>query len=105
MIALALALVIQSEKLPQYADAVKCAGLTAAQHKLLGHYNAKSEAAFDASIFWSMAAMERARKDGADHARFERDVADAAELATAGLVARSRTVRAELKKCIARVPN
>lgn len=103
MIALALALSLQGE-LPSYGDAVRCAGLTVAHHKLLGNNDPKSKAAFDASIFWSMAAMERARKDGVDHAKFERDVADAAEIATPGLVVRSRILRREVTKCIKRVP-
>lgn len=105
MIALALVLLIQSETLPAYADASRCAALTAAHQHALGDEAAESGAAYDASLFWSLAMSERARKDGISSARFERDLLEATGRAEKQLAAKEPAATAELARCVARVPH
>lgn len=101
MIALALALLIQHEPLPRYADAKRCAALTIAHRRTFAD---DDPAAFDVSLFWSLVVGERAKKDRVPHARFERELADATESAARQLAARDATAQAALAACVARVP-
>lgn len=109
MIGLALALVFQAEPqsnpMPAYADAVRCAGLTIAQYRAAGDESPESAEALDTSLFWSLAVGERARKDGIKQKRFEKDVADAADRAAGELAAGDAAAQAELARCEARVPD
>ncbi|RYY44767.1 MAG: hypothetical protein EOP59_05625 [Sphingomonadales bacterium] len=104
MIALALALFLQREPLPYYADATSCAALVTAQYQALDERAPQSRAAYDAMLFWSLAMSERARKDGLTAARFERDLADATKEAGRRLAAGDPAATADLARCVARVP-
>ncbi|RYD51223.1 MAG: hypothetical protein EOP60_10940 [Sphingomonadales bacterium] len=105
MIALALVLLFQREPLPAYVEAVRCAGLTIAQYRAAADESPESAEALDASLFWSLAVGERARKDGVKQKRFEQDVAEAAGHAAGELAAGDTAAQAELARCEARVPD
>lgn len=105
MIALLLALLIQREPLPSYADARNCAALAIAHHRALADNDPVSRKAFDTSLYWSLTVGERARKDVMNHAQFERDLFDSTEAAARRLAARDPAATAELARCITRVPH
>ncbi|HEX8300503.1 hypothetical protein [Sphingomonas sp.] len=104
MIALAIALLLQREPLPAYADASRCAGLTISHHRTIAQDRASTKA-FDDSLYWSLVVGERARKDRIPHSRFERDMADATERADKELAARAPAAVVDLARCAARVPH
>jgi hypothetical protein len=92
-------------KLPPYAESIRCAGLAEAAANLEpGGPAANRGAAFDAAIFWGMAASEAARKDGLSGERFTADQVEAAAKAERELRAPGTDALTELALCIARVP-
>jgi len=105
MIALALALLLQREPLPAYADAGRCAGLSVAHHRALDDKAPQSRVAYDTALFWSLAFSERARKDKVAAVQFEKDLAAEAERAGKQLAAKEPGATAELARCAARVPH
>jgi hypothetical protein len=91
-------------KLPPYAEALRCGGLTEAAASTGDPSSDAGRAAFDAAIFWGLAASEAARKAKLPAARFTSDQKDAAALARGQLEARSAAAWAELDACLKRVP-
>ena len=104
MIAAALLLLAQHhEPLPAYADSSRCSGLVAAASKL--HKDRPDwRIYYDALIFWSMAASERARKDGLSSKKFEADQTAEQARALPQLEAADAAAMAELDACMKRVP-
>jgi len=89
--------------LPPYRESIRCAGLAEAAAKLEPGGAAAGGAAYDAAVFWGMAASERARKDGISGERFTADQVAAAAKADAELRGPGTDALTELALCIARV--
>jgi hypothetical protein len=90
--------------LPPYGESIRCAGLAEAAARLENDGVKPGRAAFDAAIFWGMAASEAARKDGLSGARFTADQEQAAAKAAVDLQAPGTDALVELALCVARVP-
>jgi hypothetical protein len=92
-------------KLPPYAQSIRCAGLAevAARPGKDGK-RPESGTAFDAAIFWGMAASEAARNNGISGEQFTADQLAAAAKAEKELFGPGTDALTELARCIARVP-
>lgn len=98
--ALALA---QQVALPEYASAIRCAGLVEAGDELVAD-EAASKPLFDAAIFWGLAASERARKDGVSTQQFKADQERARAKALDELKREDPGAGEEIIDCVMRVP-
>jgi hypothetical protein len=101
-----LLLAAAAPSLPPYAVSIRCAGLAevAARPGKDGK-PPESGIAFDAAIYWGMAASEAARRDGISAERFTADQKAAAAKAEAELLGPGTDALTELAVCIGRVPH
>jgi hypothetical protein len=83
-----------------YTAALACAGIAEAAARR----DPGNRAAFDAALYWGMAASERAREDKLPAKVFTRHQKGAAASAAADLEAGKAEAVAFLASCIARVP-
>jgi hypothetical protein len=95
---LLLAAAAATPTLPPYAESIRCAGLAEADAE-----QSRSDLAFDAAIYWGMAASEAARNNGVSAERFAQDQKEAATKAKADLET-GQGILEELVDCLAAAP-
>jgi hypothetical protein len=90
-------------KLPPYAYSLRCAGLAEAAAEA-GKGTPEGSRAYDAAIFWGMAASEAARKDKISGAQFTADQKREAATAAAQFQDAKHPAHEEFERCVSEVP-
>ena len=92
-----------SPELPPYAYSLRCAGLAEAAAEA-GKDTPEGSRAYDAAIFWGMAASEAARKDKLPGERFTADQKREAATAAAQFQDARHAAHDEYERCLSQVP-
>lgn len=87
-----------------YDDIVRCAGLTSAASELEGGESAEGRSLYDATLYWSLTAIQAAQTAGRSSAVAESDQTRARIRAVRELTADNAEARAALQACRARTP-
>lgn len=106
MIALVLLLLAAVAGPPPYPESLACAGYTHAASQLsdiTGDHDASAKA-FDAAIFWGLATMDAARRDGLTARAAEADQIRERDRVKPLLAAGDAAARAGLEACVERAP-
>lgn len=88
---------------PSYDEAVRCAGLTQAASELEGSESARGRSLFDASLYWSLTAGQKAESAGRS-AQADGDQTRARLRAVRELAADDAAARAALETCLQQTP-
>jgi len=107
MIALLPFLLAAASGPPPYAESLACAGHTQAQSQLAEASGDRAAAAtaFDAAMYWALATMEAARRDGVAAKAAEADQLKERDRLKPLLAAADPVARAALADCLRRVPD
>ncbi len=89
---------------PSYDEAVRCAGLTQAASELEGSESARGRSLFDAALYWSLTAAQKAEAAGRG-AQADGDQTRARLRAVRELAAEDAAAKAVLETCLERTPN
>lgn len=100
---LAAVITVAAQDVP-YEDAVRCAGLTQAASELEGSENARGRSLFDASLYWSLTAVQMSEAAGRT-AQADADQSQARLRAVRELAADDAAAKAALETCLQRTPN
>lgn len=87
-----------------YDDIVRCAGLTSAASELEGGESPEGRSLYDATLYWSLTAIQAAQTAGRSPAVAEADQTRARIRAVRELTADDAEARAALQACRARTP-
>lgn len=89
---------------PSYDEAVRCAGLTQAASELEGSESARGRSLFDAALYWSLTAGQKAENAGRS-AQADADQTRARMRAVRELSADDAAARTALDACLQQTPN
>ena len=98
-----LAAAAPPRELPPYGYSLRCAGLAEAAAEA-GKDTPEGSRAYDAAIFWGMAASEAARKDKVTAAQFTADQKREAATAAAQFQDAPHPAHEEFERCVSEVP-
>ncbi len=104
MFAILAAVITVAVQDPSYDEAVRCAGLTQAASELEGSESARGKALFDASLYWSLTAGQKAESAGRS-AQADADQTRARMSAVRELAGDDAAARAALETCLQQTPN